>query len=139
MEDPAAATALNYFAYNFIKIHRTLRMSPAMAAGVSRYLSGARTLHTRFLWDDRLPPWERLLRILAQWCTYGQRPHLSPGQGTDQLLDWHGYRDFRISRLGVHDCGYGVPGMRWSIRDFKVAHDPGIRSSLRGRIRMETN
>jgi hypothetical protein len=37
----AAATALNYFAYNFIKIHRTLRMSPAMAAGV-----------TDRLWDD---------------------------------------------------------------------------------------
>ena len=31
----AAATALNYFSYNFIKIHRTLRMSPAMAAGVT--------------------------------------------------------------------------------------------------------
>ena len=31
----AAATALNYFAYNFIKIHRTLRVSPAMAAGVT--------------------------------------------------------------------------------------------------------
>ena len=30
-ENHAAATALNYFAYNFIKIHRTLRMSPAMA------------------------------------------------------------------------------------------------------------
>jgi hypothetical protein len=30
-----AAIALNYFAYNFIKIHRTLRTSPAMAAGVS--------------------------------------------------------------------------------------------------------
>ena len=29
------ATALNYFAYNFIKIHRTLRVSPAMAAGVT--------------------------------------------------------------------------------------------------------
>jgi len=28
----AAATALNYFAYNFIEIHRTLRPSPAMAA-----------------------------------------------------------------------------------------------------------
>jgi len=27
--------ALNYFAYNFIKIHRTLRVSPAMAAGVT--------------------------------------------------------------------------------------------------------
>jgi hypothetical protein len=31
----AAATALNYFVYNFIKIHRTLRMSPPMAAGVT--------------------------------------------------------------------------------------------------------
>ena len=34
----AAATAPNYFAYNFIKIHRTLRMSPAMAAGVTNRL-----------------------------------------------------------------------------------------------------
>src|ERR1039457_2865763 len=31
LENHAAATALNYFAYNFIKIHRTLRVSPAMA------------------------------------------------------------------------------------------------------------
>ncbi len=30
--------ALNYFAYNFIKIHRTLRTSPAMAAGVTTRL-----------------------------------------------------------------------------------------------------
>jgi hypothetical protein len=35
MENHAAATAVNYFAYNFIKIHRRLRMSPAMAAGVT--------------------------------------------------------------------------------------------------------
>jgi hypothetical protein len=35
LEKHAAATALNYFAYNFIKIHRTLRVSPAMAAGVT--------------------------------------------------------------------------------------------------------
>ena len=27
--------ALNYFVYNFIRIHRTLRTSPAMAAGVT--------------------------------------------------------------------------------------------------------
>jgi hypothetical protein len=31
----AAAVALNYFAYNFIQIHKTLRTSPAMAAGVT--------------------------------------------------------------------------------------------------------
>jgi hypothetical protein len=35
LENHAAATALNYFAYNFIKIHRTLRVNPAMAAGVT--------------------------------------------------------------------------------------------------------
>jgi IS1 family transposase len=35
IENHAAAVALNYFAYNFIKIHRTLRVSPAMAAGVT--------------------------------------------------------------------------------------------------------
>ena len=35
LENHAAATALNYFADNSIKIHRTLRTSAAMAAGVT--------------------------------------------------------------------------------------------------------
>jgi hypothetical protein len=35
LENHAAAAALNYFACNFIEIHRTLRTSPAMAAGVT--------------------------------------------------------------------------------------------------------
>jgi len=45
----AAATALNYFAYNFIQIHTTLRTTPAMAAGV-----------TDRLWDvhDLVALWE---------------------------------------------------------------------------------
>jgi IS1 family transposase len=34
----AAAVALNYFAYNLIRIHRTLRITPAMAAGVTNRL-----------------------------------------------------------------------------------------------------
>ena len=38
MENRAAATALSYFDYNFIEIHRTLRTSPAMAAGVTERL-----------------------------------------------------------------------------------------------------
>jgi hypothetical protein len=53
LENHAAATALNYFAYNFITIHRTLRMSPAMAAGVM----------------DR--PWD--VNDLAPWEAYEQR------------------------------------------------------------------
>jgi IS1 family transposase len=35
LENHAAAVALNYFAYNFIQIHGTLRTSPAQAAGVT--------------------------------------------------------------------------------------------------------
>ena len=35
IENHMAAVAINYFAYNFIKIHSTLRTSPAMAAGVT--------------------------------------------------------------------------------------------------------
>jgi hypothetical protein len=35
IENHAAAIALYYFAYNFVKIHRTLRVTPAMAAGVT--------------------------------------------------------------------------------------------------------
>jgi len=30
--------ALNYFAYNFLRIHRSLRCTPAMAAGVTKRL-----------------------------------------------------------------------------------------------------
>jgi len=45
----AAATALNYFAYNFIQIHSTLRTSPAMAARVTDRLWGV---------DDLVRLWE---------------------------------------------------------------------------------
>jgi len=54
LENHAAATALNYFAYNFITKHRTLRMSPAMAAGI-----------TDRLWDVN--------DLVALWEAYEQR------------------------------------------------------------------
>jgi hypothetical protein len=38
LENHVAAVALNYFVYNFIRIHRTLRVTPAMAAGVTNRL-----------------------------------------------------------------------------------------------------
>jgi len=38
IENHAAAVALAYLSYNFIKILRTLRVSPAMAAGVTDHL-----------------------------------------------------------------------------------------------------
>ncbi|HEV2349527.1 MAG TPA: IS1 family transposase [Terriglobia bacterium] len=38
VENHFAAVALNYFSCNFIKIHSTLRVTPAMAAGVSSRL-----------------------------------------------------------------------------------------------------
>jgi len=38
IENHMAAVALGYFAYNFIKIHHTLRVAPATAAGVASKL-----------------------------------------------------------------------------------------------------
>ena len=52
-----AAVALNYFAYNFIKIHRTLRMSPAMAAGVTDRLWEVSDIVS--LWEHRRKKAER--------------------------------------------------------------------------------
>src|SRR5580700_10141553 len=54
LENHAATVALNYFAHNFIKIHRTLRMTPAMAAGV-----------TDRLWD--------VADLVALWESYERR------------------------------------------------------------------
>jgi hypothetical protein len=38
VENPMVAVSINYFADNFIKIHRTWRVTPAMAAGVTSRL-----------------------------------------------------------------------------------------------------
>jgi IS1 family transposase len=50
LRNHVAATALNYFAYNFIQIHSTLRTSPAMAAGVTNRLWDVNDLVT--LWEE---------------------------------------------------------------------------------------
>jgi IS1 family transposase len=50
LENHAAAVALNYFAYNFIKVHGSLRTSPAMAAGVTDKLWNVEDLVA--LWES---------------------------------------------------------------------------------------
>ena len=37
-ENHALSVALHYMHYNFIRIHKTLRVTPAMAAGVTKQL-----------------------------------------------------------------------------------------------------
>ena len=38
VENHAAAVALHFIHYNFARIHKTLRITPAMAAGISDYV-----------------------------------------------------------------------------------------------------
>jgi hypothetical protein len=38
VQNHEAAVALDYFAYNFIEIHRTLHINPAMASSVTNRL-----------------------------------------------------------------------------------------------------
>ena len=40
LENHAAAVALHFMHYNFARIHRTLRITPAMAAGVASHVWG---------------------------------------------------------------------------------------------------
>jgi hypothetical protein len=58
IQNHAAAVVQNYFANNFIQIHRTLRTSPAKAAGV-----------TDRLWDvaDLVSLWESYGRRRKEW------------------------------------------------------------------------
>jgi hypothetical protein len=53
IENHAAAVALNNFANNSVRIHRTLRMSPAMAAGVTDRLFAVSDLVTSLEAEER--------------------------------------------------------------------------------------
>jgi len=53
IENHMAAVALNYFAYNFTKIHTTLRASPAMAAGVTDRLFHVMDLANMLIESER--------------------------------------------------------------------------------------
>jgi hypothetical protein len=58
VENHMTAVALNFFAYNFIKIHRSLRMSPAMAAGVATRADAEIEGTLRCLAEKREPPFK---------------------------------------------------------------------------------
>jgi IS1 family transposase len=60
LENHAHAVSLHFFHYNFIRIHKTLRMTPAMAAGVT----------------DRLYDMADLVRIIEEYEA-GQAPQIS--------------------------------------------------------------
>ena len=53
IDNRAAAVALYYFSHNFVKIHRTLRVTPAMAAGVTDRLWEASDLVALLEADER--------------------------------------------------------------------------------------
>lgn len=69
IENHAASVALGYFAYNFIKIHRTLRTSPAMAAGVADRLWDVSDLVA--LWEAEERTAERALSDMLAFVLSG--------------------------------------------------------------------
>ena len=44
LENLNAALALHFAHYNFVRVHRTLRVTPAMAAGISDHVMGIEEL-----------------------------------------------------------------------------------------------
>ena len=76
LENHAHAVALHYMHYNFVRIHKTLRMSPAMAAGVSDTLRDVEWIVS--LIDARAPkpgPRGPYRRMIIEWL---RKPLLAP-------------------------------------------------------------
>lgn len=63
IENHMAAVAINYFAYNCIKVHRTLRVSPALEAGVTNRLFDVIDLIKSAAWPT---PRARTIRVRAR-------------------------------------------------------------------------
>ena len=63
VENHAAAIALHTMYYNFVRIHQTLRVTPAMAAGVT----------------DKLWEMDDLVAVLEQWELANQQPEYNFG------------------------------------------------------------
>ncbi len=62
-ENHAAAVGLNNFAYNLIKIHPTLRVTPAMAAGVTNRLWDVSDLVALLVADESKRPPKPMLEL----------------------------------------------------------------------------
>ena len=75
LKNHSAAVALNYFAYNFLRIHSTLRCTPAMAAGVTKKLWEVSDLVA--LWEVE----EAKKKSAAAWIPSAYRPNSYPAQG----------------------------------------------------------
>jgi hypothetical protein len=60
VENHAAAIALHTFYYNFVRIHQTLKVTPAMAAGVT----------------DKLWEMDDLVEVIEQWELANKQPRI---------------------------------------------------------------
>lgn len=67
LENHIAAISLHFMHYNFVRIHKTLRMTPAMAAGVT----------------DRLMEISDIVEILEQW-------EAEQAKAASERRDWYG-------------------------------------------------
>jgi ribosomal protein S18 acetylase RimI-like enzyme len=88
-----AAVALHYAHYNFVRIHRTLRVTPAMAAGVSDRLWSVEELMRRQLTMGSS-------RGFRRKSTHIQVRRLAQG-------DAESYRDIRLDALRCNPEAYG--------------------------------
>jgi hypothetical protein len=87
VENHAAAIALHTMYYNFVRIHQTLKVTPAMAAGVT----------------DKLWEMDDLVAMLEQWEIANFKPeynfavrHREGAFRQRQVVRWGSLYDFRI-------------------------------------------
>jgi hypothetical protein len=115
IENHSAAVALYYFAYNFIKIHGTLRCMPAMAAGVTDRLWEVSDLVALLEADER-----GLERSGVNRCTIKAKvPDYLPRDLSD--AQWSRAQGALIDFLNA-DLDLAFTLLRTA--DIEVSHDP---------------
>ncbi len=119
VENHAAAIALHTFYYNFIRIHQTLKVTPAMAAGVT----------------DKLWEMDDLVEVLEQWELANQRPEYNLvvrkydiGKGYSVSVLWRG---------GEIDTIYGFETEHDALEWIKEKSQSWLRDNSKSNARLE--
>jgi hypothetical protein len=126
----SAATALNYFAHNSIKIHRTLRASRAMAAGVT-----VRLREVADLVASGRPMSNGGRKERRDWCDYQVREICSDPDGHTARLFCRGLAKARgqvVRALSHRGNGYRSAVCKYShAPEIKVTHHRNALRSIR--------
>ena len=112
LENHAYSVAMHQMFYNFVRIHQTLRVTPAMAAGV-----------TDNLWEV-----SDLVAVIEAWEAEQAVAGITYEVGRNRIGE--GYFVRTLPRHGEPSTEFGCPTVEEANAFIKASHRPGRRPKL---------